>query len=188
MSEQRIDTGADAATSTDADPGEGLGAAGPGAAGGDAEMSQPTADRPGGSAGAEPGDTEGESYLRDTLANQRGQSDLGGRKPAAADGPEAGSESGTTDRATGSRSGATDRGTGSGSGTTSGGTASGSGTTGSATRPGGRSATAGSRTDAGEITAEPSERRRREDPGSVAEEFGDRAGTAPSDDVAHPSI
>jgi hypothetical protein len=77
MSEQRIDTGADAATSTDADPGEGLGTAGPaadprGAAGGDAEMPQPRADRPTGGGTSEGGETEGERYLRDTEANQAG--------------------------------------------------------------------------------------------------------------------
>jgi hypothetical protein len=38
------------------------------------------------------------------------------------------------------------------------------------------------------VSAAPSEERRQEDPGSVATEFGDRADTAPDDDIAHPSI
>lgn len=44
------------------------------------------------------------------------------------------------------------------------------------------------RAEIGEVSAAPSEDRRREDPGSVATEFGDRADTAPEDDIAHPSI
>ena len=166
MSEQRIDTGADAATSTDADPGEGLGTSGPsadprGGAGGDAEMPQPTADRPSGSA-AEPGDTEGESYLKQTQANQNADTDLSGREPAAS-GPssDSGNDSGR------------DSGRGSGGGNRAG---------------GGAADPAGAGPHAGEISAEPSERRRQQDPGSVAEEFGDRAGTAPDDDIARPSI
>lgn len=42
--------------------------------------------------------------------------------------------------------------------------------------------------DTGEVSAAPSEERRREDPASVATEFGDRADTAPDDAIAHPSI
>jgi hypothetical protein len=165
MSEQRIDTGADAATSTDADPGEGLGVAGPsadprGAAGGDAEMPQPTADRPGGGGAAGSGGTEGESYVRDTEAHQRGEADLDGREPAG-DGGTSRPAGEPRRRPTGPdgdfRPSA------------------------DATRP---------RADAepGEVTAEPSQRRREQDPGSVSEEFADRAGTAPDDDIAHPSI
>jgi hypothetical protein len=40
----------------------------------------------------------------------------------------------------------------------------------------------------GEVTAEPNEERRAEDPGSVASEFGDRADESPEGDIAHPSI
>jgi hypothetical protein len=158
MSEQRTDTGADAATSTDADPGEGLGTSGPsadpgGGAGGDAGMPQPTADRPSGTA-ADPGDTEGESYLKQTQANQDADTDLSGREPTAS-GPSGDS---------------------------------GSGSGGSSEAGGGAGNPAGAGPHAGEISAEPSERRREQDPGSVAEEFGDRAGTAPDDDIARPSI
>lgn len=42
--------------------------------------------------------------------------------------------------------------------------------------------------DTGEVSAAPSEKRREEDPGSVATEFGDRADTAPDGAIAHPSI
>jgi hypothetical protein len=162
MSEQRIDTGADAATSTDADPGEGMGAAGPsadprGAAGGDAELPQPTADRPTG-AGAADGDTEGESYLRATQAKQGGDQPPGSGRGAA------------SDDASPSRPAGPDGGRGTGPA---------------------EAADTRRRVDepsAGEVTSEPSQRRREADPGSVAEEFGDRAGTAPDDDIAHPSI
>jgi hypothetical protein len=91
MSEQRIDTGADAATGTDADQGEGLGLTDhgdplnpAGSAGGDADMPQPTADRPGGGTAdtADSAETEGASHLRDTEANQGGTPDLSGREPA----------------------------------------------------------------------------------------------------------
>jgi hypothetical protein len=78
--------------------------------------------------------------------------------------------------------------TGSGSGAGSG-TGSGSGPGGgSGGGSGGGGDPAGAGPHAGEVSAEPSERRREQDPGSVAEEFGDRAGTAPDDDIAHPSI
>ena len=160
MSEQRIDTGADAATSTDADPGEGLGTAGPsadprGATGEDAEMPQPTADGPGGTGTADPADTEGERYLRDTQAKQAGSAGAGGRKPVAS-GSDEQPPAGREDRA---------------------------GATGASSRT--REA---DDPHVGEPTAKPSQRRREADPGSVAEEFGDRAGTAPDDEVAHPTI
>lgn len=102
MSEQRIDTGADAATRIDADPGEGLGTGGAapdrrGATGGDAEMPQPTADRPTGPGADDSADTEGERYLRDTQANQAvGEPSRDGRSGAddgparEADAPDAG--------------------------------------------------------------------------------------------------
>jgi hypothetical protein len=158
MSEQRIDTAADAATSTDTDPGEGLGVAAPhgdplnpeGAAGNDSELPQPTADRRS-TGSTDPGETEGESYLRDTQAKQGGSADLDGRQPGSGSKPGSGSAPGSS----------------SGSGGVS----------------AGRSGTA----ETGEITAEPSPERREEHPGSVASEFGDRAGTAPADD-GHPSI
>jgi len=167
MSEQRIDTAAEAATSTDADPGEGLGLSGAGAhtdplnprgtAGGDAEMPQPAADREGGTAGDTGGTTEGEAHLRATRARQDSPSDLSGRSPA---------------------------GSGGGSGA------------GSAGGSGGGSGAGGDRRDGvaetGEVSAAPSQDRRAEDPGSVATEFGDRADTAPDDgpegDIAHPTI
>ena len=40
----------------------------------------------------------------------------------------------------------------------------------------------------GEISAQPREQRRAEDPGSMATEFGDRVDEAPDGDIAHPSI
>jgi len=167
MSEQRIDTGAEAATSTDADPGEGLGLSGAGAhtdalnprgtAGGDAEMPQPAADRQGGTADADTGGgTEGEAHLRDTRARQDSPADLSGRSPAGSGGSPAGSRGGPD--------------TGSGPGRDH------------------RDAVAGT----GEVSAAPSRDRRAEDPGSVATEFGDRADAAPDDgpeaDIAHPNI
>jgi copper transport protein len=75
MSEQRIDTGADAATS------------------GDEDLPQPGVDR-GSAATADSGDTEGESYLRDTQAKQDGGADLGGRM-ASDSGSASGSGSGS---------------------------------------------------------------------------------------------
>lgn len=163
MSDQRIDTGAEAATSTDADPGEGQGTADPGAhsdpldpqgpraSGGDAELPQPTADRPG--AAPEAGgsaDTEGVSGLQEAqqtaAAQERSEPDLSGREPAAgvdADRPAAPSGSGES-------------------------------------RP--------APAETGEVSAPPSARRRAEDPGSTASEFGDRADSAPDDEIAHPSI
>jgi hypothetical protein len=42
--------------------------------------------------------------------------------------------------------------------------------------------------ETGEVSADPNPDRRAEDPGTVATEFGDRADTAPEDDIAHPSI
>jgi hypothetical protein len=137
MSDQRIDTGADAATS------------------GDGDLPEPGVDRPS-AATADSGDTEGESYLRDTEAKQGGDADLGGR--TAAD-PGA------------------DPGAGSGSG-------SGSGSAPGAAAPHRSEPAAGT----GEVSAAPSAERRAEHPGSVASEFGDRADTAPDDEIAHPSI
>lgn len=131
MSEQRIDTGADAATS------------------GDTDTPQPGLDRPSAET-ADSGDTAGESYLRDTEANQGGDADLGGVL------------SGDSGSGSGSRSSS---GSGSGSGAD-------------------REPTA----ETGEVSAAPSQERRQEDPGSVATEFGDRAATAPDDEIAHPSI
>ncbi|MFL6130203.1 MAG: hypothetical protein ACJ73E_14210 [Mycobacteriales bacterium] len=160
MSDQRIDTGADAATSTDADPAEGQGIADPGAhadpldpeghrtSGADAEMPQPTADR----RGAAPGEagsaaTEGASGLqqvqRTAESEQRSEPDLGGREPAGARVNQPAAPSG-------------------------------------AARP--------APAETGEVSAPPSPQRRAEDPGSMATEFGDRADSAPEDDVAHPSI
>jgi len=166
MSDQRIDTGAEAATSTAADPGEGQGAADPGAqadpidpqrrrtSGGDAEMPQPTPDRPGAApaaGGADTADTEGAAALRDAHwaadQQQRGEPDLGGRQPAG---------DGSTRRPLAPGSGAATE------------------------RP--------ARAETGEVSAAPSPERRAEDPGSVATEFGDRADSAPEDDIAHPSI
>src|SRR5215207_8206700 len=175
MSDQRIDTGAEAATSTAADPGEGQGAADPGAqadpidpqrrrtSGGDAEMPQPTPDRPGAAPAAggadtadtedieDTADTEGAAALRDAHRaadqQQRGEPDLGGRQPAG---------DGSTRRPLAPGSGAATE------------------------RP--------ARAETGEVSAAPSPERRAEDPGSVATEFGDRADSAPEDDIAHPSI
>ena len=159
MSEQRIETGADAATSTDADPGEGQGLsdhADPlnpaGSAGGDADMPQPTADRPGGGTAdtADSAETEGASHLRDTQAKAGGTPDLSGREPAAGGGSTGGS---------------------SGSGPAGGGSAGSAGTD-----------------TVGEVGSAPREHRREVDPGSMATEFGDRADEAPDDEIAHPTI
>lgn len=177
MSEQRIDTGADAATGTDADPGEGLGLsdhADPlnpgGSAGSDADMPQPTADRPGGGTAdtADSAETEGASHLRDTQARAGGTPDLSGRMPTGTDqgGPAGSADSGGSDGPGGSA----------GSGGSSGSGDSG----GAAGRP--------STERTGEIGSEPREHRREVDPGSVATEFGDRADEAPDDDIAHPTI
>jgi hypothetical protein len=173
MSDQRIDTGAGAATGTDADPGEGLGTADPGAhadpldprghrtSGGDAEMPQPTADGPGAApGGGGDADTEGASALQDAqqavAEQQRGEPDLSGREPAGDEAPRAG--------AAGS----------------AGGPAGGAGSdSGVGERP--------VRAQTGEVSAAPSPQRRAEDPGSVATEFGDRADSAPEDDVARPT-
>ena len=114
MSDQRIDTGAEAATSTDADPGEGQGTADTGAhadpldpqglraSGDDTEMAQPTADGPGVAPGADgSADTEGASALQEAQqtaeAQQRREPDLGGWEPAGsgADQPPAASGSGS---------------------------------------------------------------------------------------------
>ena len=54
------------------------------------------------------------------------------------------------------------------------------GSAGDSTRP--------ARAETGEVSAAPSPERRAEDPGSVATEFGDRADSAPEDDIARPSI
>jgi hypothetical protein len=173
MSEQRIDTGAEAATSTDADPGEGQGVADPGAhadpldpqghrtSGDDSEMPQPTADRPGAMPGADgSADSEGASALQEAqqTAGAQAEPDLGGREPAG---------SGVDQPSTGSGSGLDRPATGSGSG------------------PGGARP---AHTEAGEVSARPAPERRAEDPGSMATEFGDRAGSAPDDDGARPSI
>jgi hypothetical protein len=166
MSGQRIDTGAEAATSTDADLGEGMGTVGPGAhadpqghrtSGDHAEMPQPTAARPGAApaAGAGAADTEGASGLQQAqqtaAAEQHGDADLSGREPAGGRGaaqPSAWPES------------------------------AGSGASG--TRP--------AHAETGEVSAPPSPERRAEDPGSVAAEFADRADSAPDDEAAHPSL
>jgi hypothetical protein len=164
MSDQRIDTGAEAATSTDADPGEGMGTADPGAhadpldpqghrtSGADAELPQPAADRSGGAPAADASaETEGASGLQEAqqtaTAEQRGDPDLSGRQPAD---------------------------TGAGQPAASAASAE------SAARP----AHAGT----GEVSAPPSAERRTEDPGSVAAEFADRADSAPDDEIARPSI
>jgi hypothetical protein len=164
MSEQRIDTGAEAATSTDADPGEGLGTADPGAhadsldplaqraSGGDAEMPQPRPDEPAGSPDTDAAPTEGARSLQQAQqtaeTQQRTGTDLGGREPAAARPSPA---SGMAE-------------------------------------PPGSGRPAEPRAGTGEVSAPPSPERRAEDPGSVEAEFADRADTAPEDDIAHPSI
>jgi hypothetical protein len=161
MSDQRIETGADAATSRDADPGEGQGIASPAGStdpldpraerntGDVDDMAKPGTDgSPGAADGGEAG-TEGASYLqqeqRRVESQQEAAPDLGGREPAgdevARPSPAAGSAEPAPPRAEG-----------------------------------------------GEVSAEPSPERRAEDPGSVGREFGDRADAAPSDDIAHPSI
>ena len=165
MSDQRIDTGAEAATSTDADPSEGLGTADAGAmanpqdplasraSGGDDDMPQPRADEPTGVADTgDAAETEGASYLqqaqRTAESQQRGEPDLGGRQPAGDDAAGPSAAPGVPDA------------------------------------PEARPAGAGT----GEVSASPSPERRAEDPGSVAAEFADRADTAPDDDIARPII
>jgi hypothetical protein len=186
MSEQRIDTAADAATSRAADPGEGMGVTGAeahtdplnpgGSAGGDARMPQPGPDRPG-----DDGDvsavTEGAAHLRDTEAKQSGSPDLSGREPAAsgsATSGSAGSGSGPSGSA----------GSGSAGSRTTASGAAGAGSSGPSSA--GREGTPPAET--GEVSAAPSEDRRAERPGSVATEFGDRADEAPEDEIARPSI
>jgi hypothetical protein len=159
MSDQRIETGADAATSRDADPGEGQGTASP--AGrtdpldpraepntGD-DMAEPGTDgSPGAADGGEAG-TEGARYLqqeqRRVESQQEGAPDLGGREPADDEVARPALAAGSAEPAP-------------------------------------------PRAEGGEVSAEPSPERRAEDPGSVGREFGDRADAAPSDDIARPSI
>jgi hypothetical protein len=170
MSEQRIETGAEAATSTDADPGDGLGLAspessadpldpsGPRPPGGDPDVARARADQPAAAAGAATGsaDTEGARSLQEAQqiveAQQSGggQPDLGGREPA-------------------------------------GDAVGGSGTAGAAEQPRAERAERPG-ADTGEVSAPPSPQRRAADPGSVEAEFADRADTAPADEDAHPSI
>jgi hypothetical protein len=168
MSDQRIETGADAATSRDADPSEGLGTASPAAhanpldpraernAGGVDEMAQPATDGSPGAAQSGDADTEGARYLQQeqqTVERQQdAEPDLGGREPAGDGGPRRSPGSASAEPARGSAEPA---------------------------RPEARS---------GEVSAEPSAERRAEDPGSVGREFGDRADSAPDDEIAHPSI
>ena len=151
MSDQRIDTGAEAATSTDADPGEGQGTADPGAhadpldpqglraSGDDAEMAQPTADGPGW--------RRERTAARTPRARARCRRRSGPPRPNSAASPT---------WAGGSRPvPAADQPP----------TASGSDSAGS--RP--------AHAETGEVSAPPSAQRRAEEPGSMATEFGDRA-------------
>jgi hypothetical protein len=166
MREQRIDTGGEAATGTSADPGEGLGTATPGA---HTDPLDPLAQRQSGSEA--------------DMAQPRADSPAAPGADADADADTEGARylQETQGTAAAQQRSEPDLG---------GRQPAGEGPLGDdAARPSLASGSAGDATaETGEVSAAPSPERRAEDPGSVATEFGDRAGTAPEDDIARPTI